>query len=163
MSQSDSLTIRGYLPDDKEAVWRVHIAAIEVLGPRPKGAIIDELDADFHDIESAFLRTGGEFLVGTVGRRIVALGGLKRLSNAAAEITKMRVDPEHWRRGYGQAILDALQARATELGFRELWLDTTPKQFAAWQLYLKNGFQEIRTTKLWNFDVIILKKDLPVP
>jgi len=73
----------------------------------------------------------------------------------------MRVHPDYWRRGFGQRILDRLQSRAIELGFQELWLDTTLHQTAAQQLYLKNGFREFRRFLAGTFEVILFEKDLP--
>lgn len=88
------------------------------------------------------------------------MGALKHLSANRAEIKRMRVHPEHQRRGCGQAILEALETRAAELGYSTLQLDTTVQQTAAQRLYIKNGYIEIGRMKVGRFDVIIYEKTL---
>jgi GNAT superfamily N-acetyltransferase len=56
----------------------------------------------------------------------------------------MRVHPEYWRCGYGQAVISALEHRATELGHAVLQLDATVNQKAARCLYEKYEFREAR-------------------
>ena len=55
----------------------------------------------------------------------------------------MRVVPAYQGRGYGQRILDELEARARALGYRTLHLDTSTLQIPAQKLYEKNGFREV--------------------
>jgi GNAT superfamily N-acetyltransferase len=55
----------------------------------------------------------------------------------------MRVVPAFQGRGYGQLILNELEARARALGYRILHLDTSILQLPAQKLYMKNGFQEV--------------------
>ena len=55
----------------------------------------------------------------------------------------MRVHPEYQGRGYGQLILDELEAHARALGYRTLHLDTSILQLPAQRLYEKNGFREV--------------------
>ena len=64
------------------------------------------------------------------------MGALGRLAVDRAEIKRMRARPEHQRRGCGQAILEALEPRAVELGYGTLQLDTPVQQTAAQRLYI---------------------------
>jgi hypothetical protein len=50
-------------------------------------------DDDLHEIEAAYLRSGGEFLVGVLDGKVVAMGTLRRISPGKAEIKRMRVGP----------------------------------------------------------------------
>lgn len=134
------LVIRRYLPADREAVWNLHVAALQAVGALAKNSA--RLNPDLNDIDSAYINSGGEFLVGLVGDLVVAMGALKRLSDRVAEITRMRVHPRYWHLGYGEGILHSLEASATDRGYTELWLDTLPIQIAAQNLYRKNGFKE---------------------
>jgi GNAT superfamily N-acetyltransferase len=136
------LVVRRYLASDREAVWNLYVCALEAVGARAKDPESRGIDADFDAIERVYLNNGGAFHVGLLGNSIVAMGALKRLSGNVAEITRMRVHPQYWRRGYGEAIFHHLEAAATDLGYTELWLDTLPIQLGAQKLYLKNGFQE---------------------
>ena len=127
----------------------LHYEGLDAVGARMGDPLLDE---DLDRIEEVYLADGGEFLVGTVGERLVAMGALKRTSARCAEIKRMRVRPERWRRGYGQQVFSALERRAAELGYSALHLDTTVGQTAARQLYEKNGFREVRRAHMRRFE-----------
>jgi GNAT superfamily N-acetyltransferase len=138
-AQALTVSIRRYGPADREAVRRLHDEALNDVG-----AHLGEgpWDADLDAIESVYLEDGGEFLVGVIGERVVAMGALRRDSDGRAWITRMRVAPDLQGRGIGQTLLDALHRRAAELGHETLHLDTTVGQTAARRLYEKNGYRE---------------------
>jgi GNAT superfamily N-acetyltransferase len=52
----------------------------------------------------------------------------------------MYVVPEARGRGVGRLLLEALESRARELGFRRLVLETGTEQPEALALYLRSGF-----------------------
>jgi ribosomal protein S18 acetylase RimI-like enzyme len=131
------LTIRRYQLVDQEAVWELHNLALRQAGAFAGNGPWDD---DLRHVESAYLSNGGEFLVGALGGRVVAMGGLRRRSAEVAEVKRMRVHPEVQRRGYGRAILLALEQRARQLGYVRLVLDTTTRQRAAIALYRGHGF-----------------------
>jgi len=149
------LFIRRYRPEDREIVLRLH-----EIGLRETGTFVEgwDLDEDLLDIEGAYLNDSGEFLVGVLGGRIVAIGALKRIAPGRAEIKRMRVDPAFQRRGFGQTMLDALEERATELGYTTLHLDTTVQQQAAQRLYTKNGYREVRRDRMGPFECVFYEK-----
>jgi N-acetylglutamate synthase-like GNAT family acetyltransferase len=94
------LLIRRYRSLDQDAVCALHQMALEAVGAYAKGPQGSLLNADLNDIEGAYLNCRGEFLVGSIRNRIVAMGALKCLGSHVAEITRMRVHPDYWRRGY---------------------------------------------------------------
>jgi len=100
-------------------------------------------DDDLDEIEGVYLRSDGEFLVGILEGEVVAMGAIKRVSPDVAGVKRMRVRPGLQKRGYGQAMLDALHRRATGLCYSTLHLDTTVQQRVARRLYLKNGYREV--------------------
>ena len=150
-----SLELRRYEPRDADAVWALHQRAL-----RDIGAYDEEyahLDADLRAVPEAYLDAGGEFLVGeaTTGSDgsasdgVVAMGGLQPATavdhheaDDAGVVRRMRVDPDHQRQGYGSRLLAELEARAADLGFDRLVLDTTPRQTAAMALYESFGYEE---------------------
>ncbi len=151
------LTIRRYQQADHLVVCELHDKAL-----RTANAHIGDgkWDDDMNDVEGVYLRSGGEFLVGVVNGRIVAMGAFRRMSEQKAEIRRMRVEPELQGRGYGQAILSQLEQRARELGFTELQLDTMAVQVIAQRLYEKNGFREFRRITLGGHECIFYEKKL---
>lgn len=132
------LIIRRFQPEDQPAVWELHNKALIAAGAHIGNG---KWDDDLNDIEGIYIRPGGEFLVGTIDSRIVAMGALKKMSDFRAEVKRMRVEPDLQRQGYGQAMLTRLENRARELGFVALQLDTMVVQVAAQKLYENNNYQ----------------------
>lgn len=151
------LEIRRYQPPDQDAVWNLHRLALEDTGIYVTHGPWDE---DLYQIEAIYIGDHGEFLVGTLDGHIVAMGALRKTSADRAEVKRMRVHPDFQRRGFGQAILDALEAKAQDLGYRTLHLDTSTKQIAAQQFYAKNGYVEIGREKQGRFTLISYEKRL---
>ena len=136
---AQAVSIRRYGHTDREAVRRLHDEALHDAGAHLGDG---PWDADLDAIEAVYLRNGGEFLVGVMEDRVVAMGALRRDADGLAWITRMRVAPRLQGRGIGQTLLDALHRRAAELGYETLHLDTTVGQTAARRLYERNGYRE---------------------
>src|SRR5215216_4524336 len=152
---TEPLHIRRYAPGDKRAVRSLHDDALNEVGAHlGSGPWDDDLD----EIESVYLDQGGEFLVGVLDGKIIAMGALMRISPEKAELKRMRVRPGLQGRGYGQAMLDALHRRASELGYSTLRLDTTVQQRAARSLYLKNGYREVGRGSVGPFECIFYER-----
>ena len=151
------LKTRRYQSADQDTVWGLHRVALENAGTYVTHGPWDE---DLHHIEAAYLEDGGEFLVGLLNEQIVAMGALRRTSADQAEVKRMRVHPDFQRRGFGQAILDALETKARDLGYKTLHLDTSVKQPAAQQFHAKNGYAETGREKRGRFTLIFYKKRL---
>ncbi len=152
-----SLIVRRYQPTDYEAVWQLHNLALHQVGAHAGNGPWDD---DLHHIEMVYLQNGGEFLVGVLDGQIVAMGALERIDATHAQIKRMRVHPDHQRRGYGQAILTHLETRAVELGYTRLTLDTTTLQVGAQRFYEKNGYRQFAQTTYGPFQVLLYQKEL---
>jgi GNAT superfamily N-acetyltransferase len=135
------MCIRRYAADDHATVFDLHREGLAQVGVLPGDGVY--YDDDLADVEANYLRAGGEFLVGEVGGEIAAIGGLRRVDERVAEMVRLRVRPDHQRRGYGAAVVRVLEERAAELGFRSLRADTTVKQPVAMELYRSSGWQEL--------------------
>jgi GNAT superfamily N-acetyltransferase len=90
-----------------------------------------------------FAPPGGVFLVGWVGDRPVATGGLRRHDAESAEVKRMFVPKAERGRGYARAMLAALEERARGLGYRRVVLETGAAQPEAIALYESSGYQRI--------------------
>lgn len=118
-------------------------------------------EKDFKDIEGIYLNNRGEFLVGMKDNRIVAMGGLRKTTEDIVELRRMRVDPAFQRMGFGQIILNVLEKKARELGYKVIELQTTIKQVSAQKFYIKNGYTEVRREKEgWIIEAIFYRKEL---
>ncbi len=152
------LTIRQYRPSDKEEVFKLHVRALKNENVYLYGG---KWEKDLENIEGIYLNNRGEFLVGAIGNKIVAMGGLRKETKDIVELRRIRVGPVFQRKGYGQMILDALEKRAKELGYKVIELQTTIKQVPAQKFYIKNGYTEFKREKEgWIIEAIYYRKEI---
>lgn len=152
------LHIRRFNHGDLESVIELHHLGLDQFGANAgPGPWDDDLD----DIPGHYLDTGGEFLIGTIEGRVVAMGALRRVSDDTGEVKRMRVRPELQRRGLGAKILDRLESTAKELGYSRLVLDTTTNQAPAQAFFRNHGYRETRRDLSEPFDLLYFEKDLP--
>lgn len=153
----NELFIRDYKIEDHDEVQKLHEVALKATGAYVSTGNWND---DFKDIEGIYLKTGGEFVVGIVDCKIVAMGAFRKISEDVAEIKRMRVHPDFQRQGFGQKIYNELENRAKTKGFTKLVLDTTPIQAAALKFYAKNGFKETHRTNNSGIEMIYFEKRL---
>jgi ribosomal protein S18 acetylase RimI-like enzyme len=162
VAESEALALRPYEAGDHGAVIALHRAALE-----PTGAYLGSgpWDADLDDIEGAYARGGGLFLVGERQGRIVAMGGVRLVppDGQRGLVTRMRVAPDLQGRGYGRALLAALEAHARARGVAALALDTTTRQDRAMRLYRAAGYRESGRRRLRGLEVVLFEKSLDGP
>ncbi|HEX5535281.1 MAG TPA: GNAT family N-acetyltransferase [Actinomycetales bacterium] len=85
----------------------------------------------------------GGFLVVTVDGGMAGCAGLRRHDDEAAELKRMYVRPEYRRRGVARWLLEAVEDRARELGYRRLLLETGAAQPEAIALYEACGYEPV--------------------
>lgn len=95
-----------------------------------------------------FVPPAGVFLVvDDDAGRPVGCGGIRLIADGPHgtryEVKHLYLRPETRGRGWGRLLLDGLEARARELGARELVLDTHHSLEAAGVLYARSGFVAI--------------------
>lgn len=149
------LELRRFDDADADAVRELHDLALTDAGAHLGSGPWDE---DLRSIRSSYLQDGGEFLVGWLDGRLVAMGALRHITAAAAEIKRMRVHPRFQRRGFGRSVLAGLEDRARALGYAKLRLDTTVLQTAAQALYAREGYSEVGRGQLAGVEVIYYEK-----
>lgn len=76
---------------------------------------------------------------GPIEGPIERLGG--RSTESGAELQKIYMRSSALRRGTGVRLLEACVARATELGYEQLWLDVLERNTQATCFYLRQGFK----------------------
>ncbi|KAF2245702.1 acetyltransferase [Trematosphaeria pertusa] len=59
------------------------------------------------------------------------------------ELKRLYIAPDSRGLGAGRDLLEAVLARARELGYREMLLDTLPSMVAARKMYAQYGFEEV--------------------
>ncbi len=150
------MQIRRYQAEDNKEVKALHYAGLEQFG-----ATADPYhDKDLDDIKGVYIDNNGDFLVGTDGDKIVAMGALKKTSGTRGEIKRIRVRRDYQRSGYGRTILLKLIEMAGELGYMELCLDATVDNTPARRLFEQCGFVETRKGKVGTYDLVFYEKKL---
>ncbi|MHC2999211.1 GNAT family N-acetyltransferase [Microbacterium sp. HJ5] len=97
---------------------------------------------------ATFVPPAGVFLVVDDDEgRPVGCGGIRLIAHGAHgtryEVKHLYLRPQTRGRGWGRLLLDGLEARARDLGARELVLDTHHSLEAAGVLYARSGFTTI--------------------
>lgn len=70
----------------------------------------------------------------------VGCAGLKAYSDTDVEIKRVWVEPEFRKNHIADEMMDQLEAKAVEEGFKKAILQTRPQMEAACSLYLKRGY-----------------------
>lgn len=130
--------IRRFHPADAEELWTIHEAALRASSLE---FIEDAAGEDFTQIPDRYLEPGGEFLVGSLNDRLIAMGGLQPVDADSVELRRMRVHPGFQRQGFGKQLLSELETRAQQLGFAEIVLYTNAKLKAARQMYTEFDYE----------------------
>ncbi|HVM14352.1 MAG TPA: GNAT family N-acetyltransferase [Egibacteraceae bacterium] len=141
--------VRRFEPRDREAVWALADIPFKGYTADPIAPIplpVPDGPGHWRDLvspERTFLAMGGEFLVAELDANIVGMGGIRSNERREAEIMRVRVHPAVRRQGVGRALMDALEQRAADLGFRVMHLGTTVEQPEAIAFYRSLGYKEI--------------------
>ena len=101
-----------------------------------------EDEADLMAIDQVYLRAGGEFLIGFINEKLVAMGGFQRLTDTSAELRRMRIERELQGRGYGTQLLRELERLAFQSGIRTICLAVARQRPLTLEFYRKHGYQE---------------------
>ncbi len=131
-------SVREFRPADAAAVWRVHECAFRA--SRLPFEDDPELERDLGEPTAHYVGGDGTLLVGD--ERLVALGASVPVDETTVEFRRLRVDPDHQRRGYASRLLDELRARAVADGFETVVLETDERLRAARALYESRGYEQ---------------------
>jgi putative acetyltransferase len=122
--------------DDADALREMFREYFDWLGP----------EGWFTDVEAELAALPGGYealLVARLDGEVSGCVALKRLPDGACEMKRLYVRPDTRGGGLGRKLVEASIARARELGYVTLRLDTLPRMDAARALYLSLGFQPI--------------------
>jgi putative acetyltransferase len=132
------MQLRPASNQDRSGVERLVFGTLREFGLAPDA----HTDADLADIEAAYFGAGGTFevLVSHTGE-IVGTVGLCRVSPSICELRKMYLHRSIRGHGHGRRLLEHALARAKDLGFKRITLETANVLEAAIALYERYGFK----------------------
>jgi GNAT superfamily N-acetyltransferase len=92
-----------------------------------------------------FAAPDGALLIGLcpASGQPVTGGAFRRFDDEIAELKRVWTDSRHRRRGYGRALLTALEAEIAARGYRRVYLTTGDRQPEAEALYLSSGYTRL--------------------
>jgi ribosomal protein S18 acetylase RimI-like enzyme len=166
-----TVLVRRAVPSDRSRIWALNnIPNVGETADRdapldlPIPAAAPEAFLDLADVEVAFVRRGGDFIVVESDAHLVAMGGIRPSAPGQAQVRHVRVHPARRRLGIGRLLMDALERRATELGFDEMLVETASNQPEALAFYLGLGYLEVRRESRpeWGWSLVWFTKTLGV-
>ena len=86
--------------------------------------------------------------------------GLRAFTTSQAELKRLYLVPSARGLGASKALMDVAIARARELGYKEVLLDTLGSMTAARRLYEKYGFREIEAYYNSHPDAVFYRLEL---
>ncbi|MCP4591978.1 MAG: GNAT family N-acetyltransferase [bacterium] len=123
---------------DADQIRALVFAVLEEYGLKPDPG---STDADLDDIEQSYFASGGAFYVlEDADDSIIGAYGLYRIASDTCELRKMYLSRNQRGKGHGRCLLDDALARARELGFTRVTLETASVLREAIALYERYGF-----------------------
>lgn len=118
--------------------------AVELIAALDRDLSVRYPGLPIHGIDAAsFREAGGVFLIGRVAGVPVACGALRPMEDGAVELKRMYVHDSYRGRGWGRAMLAALEEIAAHRGYAIIRLETADKQPEAIALYESAGYRPI--------------------
>lgn len=122
------------------------------LGWEPEGADIDVIEVESHYQQGEFWVVEHQgIVVGTAAYYPVMRG------DHAVEIRKMYLQPQARRQGLGRFLLQALEARVIERGYKQVWVETASVLVEAVRLYEASGYEAAKGVETERCDRIYTK------
>ena len=156
--------------DGAGAEARLDFAVSDVNGQNVR-ALLEELNETLigilghngttHVCMDDFSRDGGFFLVGYDGGIPVCCAGVRPLSDRTGEVKRVFARRNH--KGYGTALMAAVEARAAAIGYRRLVLECREGNAAAIGFYRRIGYAVCEKYPPYGDekDAVCMEKPLP--
>jgi len=104
------------------------------------------------------------YLVAEEGGAVIGYAGMMFTGGSQADVVTLAVDPAHWGRGTGTALLSALVDEAGRRGYAEVLLEVRKDNPRARRIYLRHGFTEIGIRRGYyqpsGVDAVVMRKAL---
>jgi putative acetyltransferase len=134
-----ALSLRSAVPADRHTIEALVFSVLADYGLHGDPECTDR---DLADLDGVYLKSGGTFdvLIDEAGE-VVGSVGLARVSATTCELRKMYLAASVRGQGEGRRLLLHALARAQQLGFRRVELETASVLREAIALYVAHGFK----------------------
>jgi putative acetyltransferase len=139
------MNIRPATNNDAEKVKAVIFSVLREYGLKPDS---NSIDKDLDSIEESYFSNSGFFGVVEINNAIVATVGLHKVNDTTCELRKMYSLPNQRGKGLGKSMLEFALAKARELDYSHVVLETASPLKEAINLYKKFGFKEYKPEHL---------------
>lgn len=102
-----------------------------------------KFDEEMATLPGRYAPPTGALMLVSSGHQFVGCGALRDLGDGIVEVKRMYLAPEFRGQGGGRWLLSELLAKARELGYENVRLDTLRRLEPALRLYESAGFKEI--------------------
>ena len=135
----DTITHRRARNNDSEAIKKILKETFDEYAiDLPAGYSF----ADIEDLEEAYLRSDGEFIVMIRAQRIIGFFALLPSDSNRVELKRLYVAAAERGRGLGEFLLNLALTAARTAGYERMVLETTSRFVQAVGLYRKFGFKK---------------------
>lgn len=149
--------LRRYENNDFEQVRHLRTISRQQEWENDQGDEI--LNEDLQGVDHIYFENDGEFLIGELNGHIIAMGAFKKSAHEMAEIDMLWIHPHFQKQEYGKIIINELEKKAQDLGYKGLYLEFQHIQLGKERkLYRQCGFSEIIRIDQEGSDYIILEK-----
>jgi ribosomal-protein-alanine N-acetyltransferase len=104
------------------------------------------------------------YLVAEAAGTLIGYAGMMFTGGSQADVVTLAVNPGHWGRGTGTALLTALVDEAGKRGYEEVLLEVREDNPRARQLYLRHGFSEAGIRRGYyqpsGVNAVVMRKEL---
>lgn len=144
--QFKDFTIRTISPEDNAALARIIRGTLEEFKANHEGTVYYDKETD--QLSRIFETSGSWYFVAETNGTIVGGAGIfptSGLPEGTCELVKMYLLPQARGTGLGKHLLHSCFAKAKEMGYKQMYLETMPELIIAVPMYEKNGFHYLDT------------------
>jgi putative acetyltransferase len=134
------ISIRPATSEDLAAVRALFLEYADSLG---FDLSFQDFPGEIASLPGAYAPPGGCILLATEGADVAGCVALHNWEGVVSEMKRLYVRPAYRGRGVGRLLAEAVVARAVELGYARMRLDTVPAMSEAIGLYRTLGFRPI--------------------
>ncbi len=141
---SKTMDIREVQATDNAALARIIRGAFDEHDAPRTGSVYSDASTD--DLFGLFRAEGSRLLVGLDGGEVAGCCGIyptEGLPEGCVELVKFYLRSESRGKGLGRRLLEECIALATELGYREMYIESFPEFEAAVGMYELQGFRRL--------------------